>query len=145
MRWFRFLTLIVLTVVLGIAGVISFPKPSHAAESYLPSTLYNDAPIPDFSQITFSALPAIENAGVIQVPSQTIGQLGFDPSRSWQSGASVGDVLMLGDVQDTFGLQSFSLDNVAQLGGLNLSDLSLSNFPLIGQQTIATLVVQYHH
>lgn len=47
---------------------------------------------------------------------------------------------MLGDVQDSFGLQSFSLDNVARLGRLDLSNLSLSNFPLIEQQTIASLV-----
>ena len=140
MRWFRFLTLIVLTVVLIVAGAVTFPQRSDAAESYFPTTLYNGAPVPNLSQTTFSSLPAIEQAGTVQVPSQTIEQLGYDPSRSWQAGASIGDVLMLGDTQDTFGLQAFSLDNVAQLGRLNLGDLSLSNFPLIGQQTIATFV-----
>jgi hypothetical protein len=140
MRWFRFLTLIVLTVVLVIAGVVTFPQRSDAAESYFPTTLYNSAPVPDLSQTTFSSLPAIEQAGAVQVPSQTIEQLGYDPSRSWQAGTSIGDVLMLGDTQDTFGLQTFSLDNVAQLSRLNLDNLSLSNFPLIGNQTIATFV-----
>ncbi|MBN8564209.1 MAG: M23 family metallopeptidase [Leptolyngbya sp. UWPOB_LEPTO1] len=140
MRWFRFLTPIVLTVVLVVIGAVIFPQRSDAAESYFPTTLYNSAPVPDLSQTTFSSLPAIEQAGAVQVPSQTIEQLGYDPSRSWQAGASIGDVLMLGDTQDTFGLQTFSLDNVAQLGRLNLGNLSLSNFPLIRQQTIATLV-----
>lgn len=140
MRWFRFLTFIVLTVVLLIAGVIAFPQNSNAAESYFPTAVYNNSPVPDFSQTTFSSLPAIGEAGAIQVPSQTIEQLGYDPSRSWQAGTSIGDVLMLGDMQDTFGLHTFSLNNVAQLSQLSLDDLSLINFPLLGQQTISTLV-----
>jgi hypothetical protein len=47
---------------------------------------------------------------------------------------------MLGDLQDAFGLQAFNLATIAQLTGLNLNGISLANFPLIAQQTLASLV-----
>jgi hypothetical protein len=43
-------------------------------------------------------------------------------------------------VQDTFQLQTFSLDNIAQITGLNFGMISLSNFPLIQRQTIASFI-----
>ncbi len=139
MRWLRFLTLIVLTISLALAGKIAFSQNSDAA-AYFPTSVYNGAPIPDLSRTTFSSLPVIQQSGEIQVPNQIIEQLGYNPSRSWQAGDSVGNIMMLGDVQDTFGLHALSLNNVAHFTGLNLGDLSLSNFPLLGKQTIATLV-----
>jgi hypothetical protein len=46
---------------------------------------------------------------------------------------------MLGDIQDAFHTEAFSLDQIANLSGFALSNLSLNDFNLGGQQTIASL------
>ncbi|MDX2099629.1 MAG: M23 family metallopeptidase [Leptolyngbyaceae cyanobacterium bins.59] len=140
MRWLRLLTLLVLIVFLALPGILLLPARAIAAEASLPTTSYQGATVPDFAQITFSSFPAIQQAGAIQVSGEAIGLLGYNPSRTWEAGASLGEVFMLGDTQSVFGLQSFNLSTLAQLSGLNLSQLSLSNFPLLAQQTIASLV-----
>jgi hypothetical protein len=78
------------------------------------------APVPDWDRISLSNLPALQEGGSLQIPDSLTEQLGYNPSRTWQAGASIGDVLMLGDVQNAFQLQSFSLNNIAQITGLNL-------------------------
>ena len=139
-RWFHRLTAILLTGILLFALVLPQAAIAEAGNEPIPSTVYQGAPVPDWSRISLSKLPVLQAGGSLQIPDSLARQLGYNPSRSWQAGALIGDVLMLGDVQDAFQLQNFSLDNIAQMSGLNLGTLSLSNFPLIQRQTIASLV-----
>jgi hypothetical protein len=48
--------------------------------------------------------------------------------------------LKLGDLSDALNLEVFSLDAIAQLTGLNLSQVSLDTFTLAGEQTLQQLV-----
>ncbi|PSP16335.1 MAG: hypothetical protein BRC58_09495, partial [Cyanobacteria bacterium QS_8_64_29] len=40
---------------------------------------------PDWSEISFSDFPAIQQSGNLQVGSGLGSELGYDPSRSWQA------------------------------------------------------------
>lgn len=136
-----------LILLLLLAGFfLLVPNEIHPAQSQsawdeaLPTTLYQGAPVPDWGQISFSNLPVLSDAGSLNIPNSIASELGYDPSRSWQENTPLDQVLMLGDVQDAFGLQNFNLDTIAQFSGLNLGNISLSNFPLVAQQTIGSLV-----
>ena len=137
--WFRHFLWFFLVAVLAFAEIFGNPAIVQAAEAYVPFTTFNDAPVPDWNNISFSNFPALQDEGAINFPSEVVGQLGYNPSRSWQAGSGISDVLMLGDVQDAFGLETLTLDSIAQQTGLDLGNISLSNLPLLRQQTISTL------
>ncbi len=80
---------------------------------------------PDWSKITMSSLPAIESPGWIRVTPESISKLGYDPNRIWRSRTRPIDVMMLGDVQDAFHLEAFSLKDIS---GLTLKEFR--NFSL---------------
>jgi hypothetical protein len=124
------------------AGPYPGLSPAHAGvwDEHIPSTVYNGALVPDWGNITFSNLPVISEAGSLQIPDSLAAQLGYNPSRIWSENTPIDQVLMLGDLQDAFGLANFDLATIAQLTGLNLNGISLANFPLIAQQTLASLV-----
>ncbi len=130
-----------LTFILLLAPIPRL-SPAHAGiwDEHIPSTVYNGALVPDWGNITFSNLPVISEAGSLQIPDSLAAQLGYNPSRIWSENAPIDQVLMLGDLQDAFGLGNFDLATIAQLTGLNLNGISLANFPLITQQTLASLV-----
>ena len=138
--WFHRLIAILLTGILLFALVLPQAAIAESENEPIPSTVYQGAPVPDWGRISLSSLPVLQAGGSLQIPDSLTRQLGYNPSRIWQAGASIGDVLMLGDVQDAFQLQNFSLDTIAQMTRLNLGTLSLSDFPLIQRQTIASLV-----
>jgi hypothetical protein len=139
-RWVHRLLLFFISCIAIVVITFCSPQCANAAEAYLPTTSVESAPVPDFGRITFSNLPAVEEAGAIDIPAQVIDDLGWNPARTWQAGTSLEDVLQLGDVAEVFALQKFSLDTIAQIAGLDLINLSLSNLQLMSQQTIATLV-----
>ena len=95
---------------------------------------------PAWDRVSFSALSAFENAGVLNVPEDATGHLDYKLSRSWQAGDSVLSVLKLGDVQDAFALGNFRLGDAVQLGGLDPARLSLNNFSFLRDENIADLV-----
>ncbi len=138
--WIRFLIAILWAIAI-VCLLVEVP-PGFAQEivSPIPLTTYNSAPVPAWDKISFASLPAINDGGQIQIPPVVANQLGYNPSRSWPPGSASGDVLKLGDVQDAFGLEQFSLGAIAQRSGLNLNSLSLSHFPLLQSQTLASLV-----
>ncbi|MBD2093007.1 hypothetical protein H6F67_24475 [Microcoleus sp. FACHB-1515] len=140
LRWFNRLTAILLTGLLLFALLLPQAAIAQTWDEQIHSTPYHGAPVPDWRRISLSDLPALQAGGTLQIPDRLADQLGYNPSRIWQAGAAIGDVFMLADVQDAFRLETFSLSQVAQIAGLNLDRISLSNFPLIQRQTIADLV-----
>lgn len=95
---------------------------------------------PDWAQITLRTLPAILEAGSFQVPTDLIRELGYDPSRDWEMGQTADQYMFLGDFQDSFQLQQFSLYEIAALAGLDIDTLRLADLALVGWQTIGNLI-----
>ena len=93
--------------------------------------------VPDWLQITFASLPPIEGEGGFD-GSAWVEQLGYDISRVWEDGMSPDQVLQLGDIRE-LGPELFSLQGIERIVQSPLGDVSLANFPLIGEQTLQSL------
>jgi len=95
---------------------------------------------PDWVQITLRTLPAVLESGSFEAPADLIRLLGYDPSRVWQAGQTADQYMQLGDFQESFQLQQFSLYEIAALGGLDWPTLRLADFALVAWQTLGDLV-----
>jgi Peptidase family M23 len=136
MHWLRTLSPLALILLLLCLA----PPTAQAAEAWLPIATYDGAPVPNFEQVSFSTLPVLQDAGAIAVPNEFVNQLGWNPSRVWEVGTPLANVLQLGDVSEAFGLEQLNLGQIAGTASLDLSKLSLSNLQLLQKQTIASLV-----
>ncbi|WP_242051853.1 M23 family metallopeptidase [Phormidium sp. FACHB-1136] len=95
---------------------------------------------PDWVQITLRTLPAVLESGSFEAPANLIRLLGYDPSRRWQAGQTADQYMQLGDFQDSFQLQRFSLAEIAALVGLDWPALRLVDVALVAWQTLGDLV-----
>ncbi|MBE9135717.1 M23 family metallopeptidase [Nodosilinea sp. LEGE 07088] len=95
---------------------------------------------PDWMQITLRTLPAVLESGSFEAPADLIRLLGYDPSRVWQAGQTADQYMQLGDFQESFQLQQFSLYEIAALVGLDWPALRLADFALVAWQTLGDLV-----
>lgn len=95
---------------------------------------------PDWVQITLRTLPAVLESGSFEAPADLIRLLGYDPSRVWQAGQTADQYMQLGDFQESFQLQQFSLYEIAALVGLDWPALRLADFALVAWQTLEDLV-----
>lgn len=96
--------------------------------------------IPDWSHTTWSELPPIQSSGQVEVPPDLIKQIGWNPSRTWISGQTSDQFTSLGDVEDTFHLGAFSLDDISKLTGKSVQKLHLNDLSLTQWQTPASLL-----
>lgn len=126
-------------------GIILFPQ-QHSMSS-LPGTqqqistvTWQNARLPDWNQITFSNMPAISESGSFQASQNVIEKLGYNPSRSWNVGQKPDSFTMLGDFQDSFKLQKFSLTDISKITHLDLEKSNLSSFGVIKLQSLDSLV-----
>lgn len=114
------------------------------ASNSIPTVTYTNGEqqlvAPDWSKITMSSLPAIESPGLLRVTAESISKLGYDPNRIWHKGTRPIDVMMLGDVQDAFHLEAFSLKDISGLTLKEFRNLSLADFGLTQWQTPKSLV-----
>jgi hypothetical protein len=97
----------------------------------IPVSNFNGAPVPNWSQITFSNLPGISSSGVIELPDGKV--------RQWSEGQLPSEYLELGDFEEAFKLQRFNLATIEQLSGISLGSYSLADFALMEWQTVADL------
>ena len=128
---------IIISLILALFIII--PQSVYPQSAQIPTIDWNGAKIPSWSEITFSNLPPITESGIFNAPSKAISQIGYDFSRNWNAGQTPDEYMMLGDFQDSFKLQNFTLDQISSLSGLNLN-INLDNFEPIKFQTIESLV-----
>ena len=113
--------------------------------NFLPNSVEGDVDgvkvtLPDWARITFANLPPISKSGAITVPLSVVRELGYDPSRSWSAGQTADSYMMLGDFGSSFQLQEFAIKNIANIVGLDLSNLNLKDYEFVSWQTAETLV-----
>lgn len=117
-------------------------------QSRLPAT---KVLLPDWSRISLSQLPGISQSGAIDGSpySQT---LGYDLSRTWNVGMTPNQYLKLGDISEALQAEEFSLQAIqaiatlrtqpeanTDINSIDLNKIALSEFPLIGEQTLSHL------
>ncbi len=109
----------------------SYPAQAEESEA-IPLKNFNNAPIPDFEQITLSNLPPFQTSGSAELPN---GQ-----TRSWNAGQTPSQIFTLGDFEAAFKLQKFDLNQIGQKSGIRLDVIKLSDFKLLETQNIQDLV-----
>ncbi len=113
---------------------------SPSKQTDIPTMTWQNTRLPDWHQITFAKMPAITESGSFQAPPGITEKLGYNPSRSWSAGKTPNFFMMLGDFQDSFQLQKFSLTDISQIIGLDFSQVNLERFGVIKFQTLRSLV-----
>ncbi|MGB3642698.1 MAG: hypothetical protein WBA39_34705 [Rivularia sp. (in: cyanobacteria)] len=133
-----------LSIMISGAAIVSSQaqeKPaSLTTHRSIKTTDWQNTRIPDWNQITFSTMPLINTDGSFQAPPGIEEKLGYNPNRSWEKGQNIAQFMMLGDFQDSFELQKFSLTDISQIVGEDLSKLNLESFGVIKLQTLGSLV-----
>lgn len=99
----------------------------------------NEVLLPDWSTITLSSMPPIAQSGSFDGKSYT-SDTGYDLSRTWITGQTPDQYLKMGDIANELQPQLFSIGTISQLTGLNLDNVALSSFVLVGEQTLEQLV-----
>ncbi len=142
--WFRIFLIVLFIVSFMLTSTSPWLGTRLHAANPIPTLSYTNGQqkvgAPDWSKITWSSLPPIQSPGWIQVPPNLGSELGYNPSRTWQAGQTPDTLMMLGDVADAFGLQEFSLANVAQITGGAANVGRLKDLKLTSWQTIGSLV-----
>lgn len=110
------------------------------AKADMPTTEIDGAKVPNWEEITFDSLGAINSSGSYQADSSVVDQLGYDPSKSWTMGQKPGEFMSLGDFPSmNFG--TTTLNTLGELaGGIDPKGFSLDEFGLMAKQTINSLV-----
>jgi|GEM_PF-3519062 hypothetical protein len=119
--------------ILGIQPVTASPTPTV---NTIPSKYINNAPVPDWQSITFKSF-VFSSPGSIELPNVEFP--GYKSIRSWQAGQSLDEVMELGDFENVFNLENFSLQTIGQLSGISLVNTKLSDFQTIKWQTVPEL------
>ncbi|HAG84541.1 MAG TPA: hypothetical protein DCL61_26160 [Cyanobacteria bacterium UBA12227] len=134
-------TLLAIAVVASL-GYVSFPVVANPPSSptSIPTTTWNGVELPNWNNISFNSLPAIGESGSFPSTSEINQQAGYDLSRTWQAGQKPSEFLKLGDFETSFKLQNFSLDQIADLVGNDLTNLSLKDFGIMLDQSLQGLV-----
>lgn len=99
----------------------------------IPTKYINNAPVPDWQNITFKSF-VFSSPGRVELPKAKIP--GYKSVRTWKAGQSLDEVMELGDFENVFNLEDFSLRDIEQLSGTYLKNLKLSDFRLIKWQTV---------
>ena len=141
---FRLISGIGLSIIMSSAVIVSSQaqeKPaSSTTQTQIKTVNWQNTRIPDWNQITFSTMPLINTDGLFQAPPGIEEKLDYNPNRSWEKGQNIAEFMMLGDFQDSFELQKFSLSDISQIIRSDLSKLNLENFGVIKLQTLGSLV-----
>ena len=85
-----------------------------------------------FKNMSFSTMPPVTSSGSAEIPE--LGTI------AWEVGQTIGEFLPLGSFYDSFNLQLLSMENIAQLAGINLDDLSIGDIGLSNWQNLSSLV-----
>ena len=133
------LSLFICSAVLITSQQKSISNPP-STQTEVPTINWENTRLPDWNQITFSKMPAITESGSFQAPDEVTSKLGYNPSRSWDTGQKPDSFTMLGDFQDSFKLGEFSLLDISQIAGSDMQGSDLSRFGVVKFQTIESLV-----
>ncbi|NMF66788.1 hypothetical protein DP113_33955 (plasmid) [Brasilonema octagenarum UFV-E1] len=111
-------------------------KTEETKKSQPVATKYvNGAPTPDWSNITFKNMK-FGDAGSVEFPN--IKNPGMKQRRTWSAGQSLAEVMELGDFEATeFKIEDFTLEDIADITGIQLKNLKLSDFETLKWQTLA--------
>jgi hypothetical protein len=96
--------------------------------------------MPNWQQLTLAGLSGPRIAGGFSASPELSGLLGFDPSRHWTGNEALTDVLWLGDLHSSLAPGAFTLNQISELVGFDLTAVPLDDLALLEWQTLGDLV-----
>lgn len=127
---------LLLAFVLAFMSLIS-PAIAAGSELYFPTVSQGELN-PDWSKVTFSSFPKLDGESTAILDDQRIlSALGYNPSRSWVPGASLMDVIKVGDLYN-FGLGEKAIGSF--LGGADPNQVSLGSFSALNAVSMNELL-----
>ena len=135
MKW-RYFLLVCLGIILVISrNLIWVDEALSFATKLMPVSgdIISEIVVPDWQRISFSQLPPIASSGSVELTDGVV--------KNWSEGQTPAQYLGLGDVSE-LRPDLASLDYLSSYldEALNFSEISLNQFPLVGEQTIGHLV-----
>ncbi|PSF30073.1 hypothetical protein C7H19_24010 [Aphanothece hegewaldii CCALA 016] len=133
----------------AMLAFLPFPESSSERVEAFPSQqvpveyenqIIGSVEMPDWNYFSFSDFEPVLTSGSINSSEYDVNEVGYDLSRQWNSGDRIESILTLGDLEEIMDAQQFSLDNISEITGDDLSLVSLDQFPLLGQSTLSELV-----
>ncbi len=131
-RFWRFLACTVLVAVLlvspgqALAGSDASSLPTRLVQGGKGKAAVNTL-MPEWSQISFGSLSPIQSSGTVD-------------TRTWTAGQTPDQFLTLGDISPALSVELLPVGTVLQQPGVDSSQVVLSSFPLVGEQTLNQLV-----
>ena len=132
-----------------ISGLTNFAISPVAAQTPqnrtqpIAKNLVSGAPTPDWSKMTFQNMK-FGKAGSVDLPN--VKNPGMKETRTWTDGQSLASVMELGDFEATeFKIEDFTLSDIADITGINLDSMSLSQFETLDWQTLEELAEAIPH
>lgn len=131
---------IFITALLVVLLALLFPVTEALAQNTVPAEdvwQLSDQVFPNWSQTSFADFAPVDQGGSIS--DEFNSSVGYDLSRTWEAGDTIDEIYKLGDLTEKLGAQRFSLRQIRDLVGVDLNQVSISNFPLLANQSLAQL------
>ena len=123
---------VLITIVLAV--VLLFPSPALAQGKVISS-------FPDqLLKTTFNELPAFNEGGEVSSVGNLAEDLGYDPARIWDAGTAVSDVVKVGDIDTGLAASDLSLEQIAQITGLDISALPIASLEFLRGVSFAEFI-----
>jgi hypothetical protein len=118
-------------------------SPAVAQTQPIATKFAEGAPTPDWSKMTFQNMKFGE-AGSVNFPN--VKNPGMKETRTWTNGQSLAEVMELGDFEASeFKIEDFTLSDIADITGINLDSMNLSQFETLDWQTLEELAEAIPH
>ncbi len=137
---FMWLLVFVYVVMVDTGSVLAATQPFSTQTNAVASAASSlgTVVLPDWEELSLSDLSPILTGG--SIGNQWNETVGYDLARIWSPGEHPEDILKLGDLAESFAAQRFTLREIRNRTGIDLGTVALSQFPLLGEQTLAGLV-----
>ncbi len=150
--FFWFITLLLLLPFTRFNGVAANDYLPYNLEqsNTIPTMAYDGVISPDWENLSFSTIPPATGTGYFQVSDMAnkagmktgdlINQIGYNPSRSWQVGTPIENILKLGDFRANSTLTDWSLSTISQYVDFDWDNLRLADFGILKKESLEDIV-----
>jgi len=118
------------SMFLLVSSLVFSPTPALAEDVAFPTRLIEagkvNALVPEWQQINFDSFPPIQSSGSAA-------------GHTWTAGQTLSQILTLGDISPSLSVELLTPGAIAQDTQLDPTQVALSSFPLVGEQTLSQL------
>jgi len=118
------------SIFLLASSLVFSPAPVLALDFDFPTRLIGsgkaNALAPEWEQINFASLPPVQSSGSAA-------------GHTWTTGQTLPEILTLGDISPALSVELLTPGAIAQDTQLDSTQVALSSFPLVGEQTLTDL------